>query len=609
MNNPVTFGRRFRLLFLLAFVAIAAHAQEQSSASVKTSDSSSTGTITGRVVSGDDGRPLPNAAVSLFRVYATKPGPAQAAGTDSDGKFQMSDLQDGLYSVYVDLPGYIVAETGSSETKYYRPGDSVTLTLIKGGVITGTVRDSSNEPVISVPVRVSRVRDMLGHTLMTGFNSVQPHWTDDRGIYRFYGLQPGTYIVAAGGGLSRGFSLVNAYETDAPTYFPSSTRDTAAEVTVRAGEEATGTDIHYRGERGHAVSGFISGAFDSNNPFGISITLALASNGASEAVTFISPNLMKATFSFSGVADGEYELYAQQGNSAGESVVSTPRRVTVKGGDVTGVELSLMPLASIAGHVFLEAAPKEGCADKSGAKLIETVVNARRDAKAQPQNEKAQETLHTQIFSAGGNIPNDQGEFTIRNLMGGSYRMSVRLPSEGWYVRFITLPGAQSTTRTQSAPAKSAETKSVATAPILLLKTGEHVTGVTVQIAQDAATLRGRVVAAKEGTALPANLKVYLVPQERERADDVLRYSEATLNSDGTFTLQNLAPGHYFIIARLVPESDTQERAPRPLFWDAEGRGRLRREAEAAKTLIELQPCQRMTDYSLSYAPAQATKP
>jgi hypothetical protein len=119
--------------------------------------------------------------------------------------------------------------------------------------------------------------------------------------------------------------------------------------------------------------------------------------------------------------------------------------------------------------------------------------------------------------------------------------------------------------------------------------------------------LRGRIVAATEGAALPANLKVYLVPQERERAEDVLRYGEATINSDGTFTLQNLAPGHYFIIARPVPESDLSERTPRPLLWDAEARAKLRREAEAAKTTIELQPCQRATGYSLRYAPTQVT--
>jgi hypothetical protein len=599
------------LVCLLMCVAIAARAQEQSGANVKASDgSSSTGTITGRVVS-DDGRPLPDAAVYFNRVYVSAPGGPQSVGTDSDGKFQTVALSDGLYTVSASLPGFVPvpdAMTDTGEASYYRPGDSVTLTLVKGSVITGTVRDASGEPVVAVPVRAMRVRDTMGRPLTRTLSYAQPRWTDDRGVYRLYGLQPGTYIVSAGGSLGF-FGLATAYDSDAPTYFPSSTRDTAVEIPVRGGDEATGTDIRYRGERGHAISGIVSGLIDPNTRYGVSITLAHASSGAYEATTFIQPGTAKPSFSFSGVGDGEYELLAQQSQGMGESAASTLRHVTVKGTDVTGLELSLTPLASIAGHVFLEAAPKESCADKHGAKLVETLINARRDEKARSQDAKAQaqETSRLPFFSAGGSVPNDQGEFTIRNLMTGSYRMTTRLPSDAWYVRSITLPGAPAAVRTSNAPSKSAETKSATMPSILTLKTGERITGITVQIAQDAANLRGRVIAATEGAALPANLKVYLVPQERERAEDALRYGEATINSDGTFTLQNLAPGHYFIIARPVPESDLSERTPRPLLWDADARAKLRREAEAAKTTIELQPCQRATDYSLRYAPPQVT--
>src|SRR5436309_2794265 len=69
---------------LLMLAAIAAHAQEQPSANLKASEgSSSVGIITGRIIS-DDGRPLPDAAVYFYRVYATTPGPPQSVSTDSD---------------------------------------------------------------------------------------------------------------------------------------------------------------------------------------------------------------------------------------------------------------------------------------------------------------------------------------------------------------------------------------------------------------------------------------------------------------------------------------------------------------------------------------------
>ena len=88
---------------------------------------------------------------------------------------------------------------------------------------------------------------------------------------------------------------------------------------------------------------------------------------------------MKPGFSFNGVADGEYELMAQQWGGANDTTASAPRRVTVKGADVSGIEMILGPLASIAGRVNLEEAPKEKCGEGRGGTLQETVISARRE--------------------------------------------------------------------------------------------------------------------------------------------------------------------------------------------------------------------------------------
>lgn len=590
------------LLCLLIFAVRTTGAQELPVEAAQSADrSSNTGKITGHIT-GEDGRPLPDAIVYFYRTYARVPGPPQNATTDSDGKFQISNLQPGLYTVNASLPGFVPAPDAAAETgegRYYRPGDSVNLTLIKGGVITGTVRDANGEPVVAVAVRALRIRDANGRTLPRTFGYTLPRMTDDRGIYRLYGLQPGTYIVSAGGSL--GFlAIPNAYGDDSPTYFPSSTRDTAAEISVRGGEEATGTDIRYRGERGHTISGTISGLIETNNRFGVTVTLAQAASGAFESTTYVQPG-MKPAFSFNSLADGEYELTAQQGVSSGDNAVSNPRRVTVKGSDVTGVELALAQLGSLAGHVFLEMGPKEGCGEKRAATFVEILLGVRRDEKVSPQ-----EDTRTPFFLGSGTIPNEQGEFTIHNVQGGSYRLTARLPSEAWYLRSITLPAAPpQKPAPKVAETKSASTQTSATPSLLALKAGEHLTGITLDIAQDAARLRGRVIASAEGARLPANLRVYLVPSERERADDVLRYSEVSLESDGAFALKNLAPGHYFILARPAPEPDPAERSPRPLIWDAGARAKLRREAEAANASIELKPCQRTDEYTLSYPTAR----
>ena len=611
-SNTV-FTRRRALVFicLLAFTQGAARAQGTPTAAAPPSATAeartaapATGVITGRVVS-EDGRPLAETVVFLSKAFARTQSTPLTATTDAEGRFRISGLDTGLYIANATLPGFTVpdAATNLNETNYYRVGDSINLTLVKGGVITGTVRDASGEPVIAVPVRAVRLRDSAGRTLAARFAGFFPErMTDDRGIYRIYGLPPGTYMVSAGG--SQRMMLTNAYEGDVQTFFPSSTRDTAAEVPVRSGEEAANIDIRYRGERGHIISGKVSGFIETKTPSGAAITLRQVPGGGYEGATFVTPGA-KPGFQFNGISDGEYEVAAQQWGGETESAASLPRRITIKGGDVTGVELVLSPLASIAGRIQLEAPPaKENCADARGGTLIETAIHARRDEKSQTQ---ASSSLP--FFSNSGSVPTDQGEFTIRNLMAGNYRLNVRLPNEAWYVRSIMLPnqGASPTTP----PAKSAQ--SVKGSPVLnliALNTGTRVTNVNVQIAQDAAGLRGRVASATEsaeGTELPLNLKVYLVPTERERAEDVLRYSEVQMASDRTFTLPNLAPGRYWILARPVAENETTERTPRPLAWDADKRAKLRQEAEAGNTTIELKSCQRVNDYVLRYASALPT--
>jgi hypothetical protein len=92
---------------------------------------------------------------------------------------------------------------------------------------------------------------------------------------------------------------------------------------------------------------------------------------------------------------------------------------------------------------------------------------------------------------------------------------------------------------------------------------------------------------------------VHLVPADREQANDVLRYSETTIMSDGSFAFSNIAPGRYFIISRVEPVAETEGVSPRPSAWDATARAKLRQEAEAAKVVIELKSCQRLADYAL----------
>lgn len=550
------------------------------------------GIITGRLTD-DSGQPLPNAGIFVTKAGSVT-GPRRSLGTDEEGRFRADDLAPGSYSVSAYVPGYVSA-TESVEREYYRPGEVVNLRMMKGGIITGTVTNSSGEPVVGVRVSPVRVRDgegrpVRGVSQSGGGNRL----TDDRGVYRIYGLLPGTYLVVAGGGGQMGYPP-SGYDGDAPTYHPSTTRDAAAEVAVRAGQEMTGIDIHYRGDRGYIVSGTLSGAVGPDGAMRSAVLmLSHTATGALESRTFVQPRAGQG-FALSGIPDGDYELVALLEIGTETSGASTPRHVVIKGADVTGIELSLAPLGSISGRVAFENIPEADrspeCKSKRITSLDELVLRARRDEKP-----GAKDPPGVGVFSSNEGSPDEKGEFKILSLSAARYRIEVRFPGEDWFIRAMTRAGGTGS--------KPNEVASVG----LGLNTGQRVTDLTVTLAEGAAAVRGKVIPAAEGSRLPAQLRVHLVPAEPESADDAIRFSEARTDSEGVFSLTNLTPGIYYLLAQAVARDQLMERNPQPLAWDPAARAKLRREAMAAKVLIDLQRCQRVKDYVIKYTAAPARK-
>ena len=130
------------------------------------------------------------------------------------------------------------------------------------------------------------------------------------------------------------------------------------------------------------------------------------------------------------------------------------------------------------------------------------------------------------------------------------------------------------------------------------MKAGERLSGLIIKLAEGAASLQGKITLG-EGETIPARLYVYLIPAEREKTEDVLRFFAAPILSDGKIILNNLAPGRYWIIAQPAIDSAsplTKLRLPD----EKETRAKLRREAEVLKTEIEFKPCQNVTDYQLT---------
>ena len=366
-------------VILLALTCAPARAQEQTP-SPENSTEITTGAISGQIVN-ERGDPMPGA--SVFVRSLAMPNAGRSASADAEGRFRLTGLEAGLYILTGHSPAYVFQppqeDTGPT---YYRIGDSVRLEIIKGAVITGTVVNANSEPLVGVRVRALMIRDANGKTARTPQYGLAERITDDRGIYRIYGLSAGTYIVSAGGGQGSQSWQLNPYEGDVPTYAPSSTRDGATEFTVRSGEETT-ADIRYRNDPGHTVSGSVKVVGNTN---GASVMLMALDGGLMPAAnTFQAPGARG--FELSGVGDGEYQIMAVEfpvtpGMTTLPDIgMSDAKRITVKGADVSGIELTTRPASSLSGRIALEPSKAPECQGKRKPLFAETLIELQRNEK------------------------------------------------------------------------------------------------------------------------------------------------------------------------------------------------------------------------------------
>lgn len=543
----------------------------------------STGAITGRVLN-EIGQPVSHAAV--FVSGPTSPPQQRTTTTDEGGNFKIAGLDASLYFVRASAPAYITVPRNPDSLlpSVYRIGDSVTINLIKGGVITGTVTSPNGQPLVRAAVRAILVRDVNGKP-PADLRFPLERQTDDRGVYRIYGLAAGTYLVSAGGRMGS-YYYSGVYDTDSPTYAPSATRDTAVEIEVRAGEETTGVDIRHRGETGHAISGIVSGSTSQNARTNIVLGQKLSGGSQLSAITNQAPN--SQGFVFYGVADGDYDLVAHSPGQ-GEAQTSEPQRVTVRGRDITGLNLTLNSLPSVGGRVVLETSRMPECKNKRKPLFSETSIMARRTEK------DAQDLFAFPNFSLSQTSPDKSGDFLLRNFAPGQFTLNIRFFAKYWYLRRIE----RDVSVAQPIKTANAGRQNDLARNGFQLKLGERLSNVTVTLAEGASSVRGALKV--EGESLPPKLYLHLVPAEKESTEDVLRFFATAVQTDGTFSVNNVPPGRYWVLARLPgnsePQFDAKLRAPD----EAATRAQIRREAEANKTELELKPCQNIVDYQLPF--------
>lgn len=525
------------------------------------------GFISGSVVD-ESGYPLDGAVVHVRPLNSTALG--RTVFTDADGKFVAHGLDNAVYKIWATSPAYVMRQPVGGST-YHRVGDSVKLELVPGGVITGKVTTASGAPVIGIRVRA--LPFSRSNTTQFSESTLRPveRLTDDRGVYRIYGLFPGTYVVSAGGSGVQ-WSTLNPYDAHAPTFAPSSTIDAASEIIVATGQESN-VDIRYRVDQGRIVTGVVR----SVGVDGATVSLTPVNNNRLFAINNSYVNPDTNSFVFYGVPDGEYEVMGHSGIRAAATLgpdieISDTKRISVKGNDVTGLELVLQPMGVISGQMYLDSSSLAECRGKRKPMLSETVVDLVRH-----HNRAGVEEVSLRGLQDAPALPDEKGIFVFRNVRPGEYAFRPQFFAQHWYLRSIILTPPHSKTTRDAARYWTA------------LKSGDHITDLRISLAEGAASLRGQVIFA-EGANLPDKVTVYLIPSKQEEREDGLRFFAAEAEPDGAFLVSNVAPGSYWVIA--IPASDallTPGNISLPSSSDL--RKELRQAAAKVNFEVELKPC------------------
>ena len=159
-----------------------------------------TGTVSGRVTI--KGKGSPRVVVGLrAREFGPQPAPSIKASTDQDGYYRISEVPAGIYQVEPIAPGWVIADApgygarGSGLLiKEGEAVDGIDFALLRGGVITGKVTDAEGRVVIDEPINLFRLDPINQRGSAYSF-APRGFQTDDRGIYRIFGLPAGRYVI------------------------------------------------------------------------------------------------------------------------------------------------------------------------------------------------------------------------------------------------------------------------------------------------------------------------------------------------------------------------------------------------------------------------------
>ena len=507
--------------------------------SAQTPSKNPTASISGRVTIAGNGV----SGVTVVATTSSSPLDHRTAAkttTDDDGKYQLTGLAAGQFTIMPLAKAFVVGTNGA----YKQPGQSITVAegetitkidfaLVRGGVITGRITDTDGRPVIGERVNVvGRDGPDTGPTVSVFDGSRNK--TDDRGIYRVYGLSPGNYKVSIGqaAGAANVAIMGMGGSQYTKTFYPGVAEEAKATILeIDEGTVVSNIDIVAgKSGRGFSVSGRVVDA-DSGQPVpNVYVVHSSLNEGTQQlgGMNFAGNQTdANGRFRLENIQPGHYAAFML---ATGEATTSYSDQTPfdVSDGDVLGVEIKVHRGATISGVAVIE-----NNFDPAVAPLLQTI------------------SLFAFSITKGGapsfsrsQIGGD-GRFSFSGLAPGKVQINM--------VGFPTPPKGLTLVRTEVDGIEQREGIEV--------NAGTKITGVRLVFAYGAGSIRGEV-RAEGGGILPAGLRLQVIIRSTTGG---ARQFTGAVDARGHFVVENLPPGAYEMsVITFGPDRTTSTYAPVP---------------------------------------------
>jgi len=513
----MSFSARYLPAVLLTILSIPTSLWAQ--AAPKQPTKASRGSISGRVTIKE--KSAMGVVVSLRKSDNTNPFEvALRATTDQDGNYRIANVPPGSYEVMPSAPAFVPSDLKEQRNKTVLLAEdenieNINFALVRGGVITGKVTDADGRPVIQQQVNIFRDQAVEQGQLRQAIPNAGGQ-TDDRGIYRMFGLMPGRYRVAVG----RSDDLLNQSFGGAQrsiyqqVFYPGVTDQAKATVIeVGEGTEAANIDMAL----GRALQTFTASGRvvdDKGSPVP-NIRLGLQRNAGQRfefVNTFPSTN-SHGDFVVEGLIPSKYGIFLLPNQSGGMRLETVTFDVIDQ--DISGLTLKVVPGASVSGVVVVEGDNKAAIAKFPELQLRGYVTNP---------------TGSGGLGSSATSPIAPDGSFLVQGLPGGALYFNVN--------------GLSSPYSTKGFLILRLERDGVPVQRGIEIKDGEQLTGVRVVLGYGTGKLRG--VVNLENGVLPNGARFYV---RIHKLNQLLSMRPPEVDARGHFLIEDLPAGVYEIQA------------------------------------------------------------